>query len=145
VIVVDASVFVKLLKQEENSTLARSLIDRMLEQRESERYLAPSILLYEALSAALHVELPLEKVGSLLNGLRECGLAIEDPSTADLALAEKIARSEAPGGGYPALFDSIYHAMAIARGGTLVTADERHFRKAKHYGNVALLSNWQPE
>ena len=144
-IVVDASVFVKLLKEEEGSSLARSLVDRLLEQREDERYLAPSILLYEALSAALHVELPLEKVGSLLDGFREFGLAIEDPSTAELALAEKIARSEAPGGGHPALFDSIYHAMAIARGGTLVTSDERHFRKAEHYGNVVLLSKWRPE
>jgi predicted nucleic acid-binding protein len=145
VIVVDASVFVKLFKDEEDSALARSLVDRMLEHREDEGYLAPSIVLYESLSAALHVELPLDKVGSLFNGFREFGLAIEDPTAAELALAEKIARSEAPGGGYPALFDSIYHAMAIERGGTFITADERHFRKAKQFGGVVLLADWRPE
>jgi predicted nucleic acid-binding protein len=143
VIVVDASVFVKLFKEEEDSALARLFVDRMLERGEG--YAAPSIVLYESLAAALHVELPLDRVGSLFGGFRDFGLIVEDPTAAELALAEKIARSEAPGGGYPALFDSIYHAMAIQRGGTFITADERHFRKAKQFGSVTLLTDWQPE
>ena len=62
-IVVDASVFVKLFKQEEDSDLARSFIDQMLDREEG--YVAPSIALYESLSAALHVELPLPSCGPL--------------------------------------------------------------------------------
>jgi predicted nucleic acid-binding protein len=142
-IVVDASVLVKLFKREEDSDLARSFVDHMLDSGQG--YLAPSIVIYESLSAALHVELPLDEIGSLFNEFREFGLAIEEPTVKELALAEKIARSRAPGGGYPALFDSIYHAMAIERGGTFVTADERHFRKAKQFGRVIMLSDWRAE
>jgi predicted nucleic acid-binding protein len=142
-IVVDASVFVKLFKREEGSDLARSFIDHMLDSRQG--YTAPSIVLYESLSAALHVELPLDGIGSLFNEFREFGLTIEGPTVKELALAEKIARSRAPSGGYPALFDSIYHAMAIERGGTFVTADERHFTKAKQFGSVVLLADWRPD
>jgi predicted nucleic acid-binding protein len=141
VIVIDASVFVKLFKKEEGSDIARALIDHILEQRDT--FLAPSILLYEALSAALHVEQPFDKIGDLFDQLRDFGLGIEEPTKDELVLSEKIARTEAPGGGYPTLFDSIYHAMAIRRGGTLVTADRRHLAKAEHLGSVMLLSDWR--
>ena len=141
-IVVDASIFVKLFKQEEDSDVARSFIDYMLDRGQG--YLAPSLAIYEALSAALHVELRLDKVGSLFNEFRELGLAIEEPTTVELALAEKIARTAAPGGGYPTLFDSIYHAMAIERSGLFVTADKRHFAKAKQFGSVMMLTDWKP-
>lgn len=142
-IVVDASVFVKLLKQEEGSEAARDLVDRMVEQGQG--YLAPSIVLYEALSAALHVELPLTVVGQLFDQFRELGLTIEEPTIQDLVTAEKIATSAAPDKGHPTLFDSIYHAMAIERGGTFVTADQRHFAKTKQIGSVVLLADWQPD
>jgi predicted nucleic acid-binding protein len=140
-IVVDASVFVKLFEQEEDSEAARNLVDRMLEQGQG--FLAPSVVLYEALSAALHVELPLTVVGQLFAQFRELGLAIEEPTAQDLATAEKIATSAAPGNGYPTLFDGIYHAMALERGGTFVTADQRHVAKAAQFGSVVLLADWQ--
>ncbi|WFP64405.1 type II toxin-antitoxin system VapC family toxin [Mesorhizobium sp. WSM4904] len=140
-IVVDASVFVKLFKQEDDSEAARSLVDHMLEQGQG--FLAPSVVLYEALSAALHVELPLTVIGQLFDQFRELGLVIEEPTTQDLATAEKIATSAAPGNGYPTLFDSIYHAMALERGGTFVTADQRHVAKAAQFGSVVLLADWR--
>ena len=86
----------------------------------------------------------LDKLGSLFNEFRELGLAIEEPTAVELALAEKIARSAAPGGGYPTLFDSIYHAMAIERSGVFVTADKRHFAIAKQFGNVVMSADWKP-
>lgn len=140
-IVVDASVFVKLLKEEDGSDLARSFIDHMLAKGTG--YLVPSIALYESLSAALHVEVPLDTVGKIFEEFRALGLAIEEPSQADLKLAETIARNQSPGGGYPTLFDSIYHAMAIERDGTFVTADTRHVTKAEEYGHVSLLVDWR--
>ncbi|CDX42573.1 putative ribonuclease VapC 3 [Mesorhizobium sp. ORS 3359] len=141
-IVVDASVFVKLFKHEEDSEAARNFVDRMVEQGQG--FLAPSIVLYEALSAALQVELPLATVGRLFEQFRELGLMIEEPTTRDLATAEKIATSATSGNGYPTLFDSIYHAMALERGGTFVTADQRHIAKAGQFGSVVLLTDWQP-
>ena len=54
IVVVDASVFVKLFKKEEDSDIARSFIDYMLDRGQG--YLAPSLAIYEPRSAALHVE-----------------------------------------------------------------------------------------
>jgi predicted nucleic acid-binding protein len=144
VIVLDASVLVKLFKNEEDSALARQFIDIQLLDRK-DAFLAPSVLIYEALSAALHVEQPFDRITSLLDHLRTLGLMIEEPEATELILAEKIARTEAPGGGFPTLFDSIYHAMAIERHAMLITADRRHFAKAGNFGHITLLADWRPD
>ena len=34
--------------------------------------------------------------------------------------------------------------MAIERNGVFVTADKRHFAKAKQFGNVVMLADWKP-
>ncbi len=53
-----------------------------------------------------------------------------------------MATAAAPGGGYPTLFDSIYHAMALERGGVFVTADRKHVDRTRSFGGVMLLSEW---
>ena len=42
------------------------------------------------------------------------------------------------------LFDTLYHAVALVHGGTLVTADAKYFKKAKMQGAVVWLGavNW---
>lgn len=40
------------------------------------------------------------------------------------------------------LFDTLYHAVAIESGATLVTADERYYGKAAHLGSIVLLENF---
>jgi predicted nucleic acid-binding protein len=139
-IVIDASVFVKLFKTEDDSAAARALIDHVVVDEAPS--LAPSIVLYETLSAALHIGHSFDKVGTLFEQLRTFGLVIREPTKDELMLAERIATTKAPTGGYPTLFDSIYHAMAIVRGATFITADERHMMKAGHFGSVALLADW---
>lgn len=37
------------------------------------------------------------------------------------------------------LFDTLYHAVALESGSTLLTADLRYYRKATRYGNIRLL------
>lgn len=37
------------------------------------------------------------------------------------------------------LFDTLYHAVAMESGATLVTADERYFKKAENLGYIVLL------
>ncbi len=39
------------------------------------------------------------------------------------------------------LFDTLYHAVALEEGATLVTADEVHFAKARRLGNIELLAD----
>jgi predicted nucleic acid-binding protein len=40
------------------------------------------------------------------------------------------------------LFDTLYHAVALEEGATLVTADEAYFRKARALGGIQLLADF---
>ena len=40
------------------------------------------------------------------------------------------------------LFDTLYHATALAHGATLITADERYYAKAAALGGVRLLKDF---
>jgi hypothetical protein len=41
------------------------------------------------------------------------------------------------------LFDTLYHAVALEHeDALLVTADDRYYRKAEHYGTIAVLRDW---
>jgi predicted nucleic acid-binding protein len=42
------------------------------------------------------------------------------------------------------LFDTLYHAVALEKGATLVTADEVYFSKAKALGAIQLLRDFTP-
>ncbi|MDA2929371.1 type II toxin-antitoxin system VapC family toxin [Acidobacteria bacterium AH-259-O06] len=39
-------------------------------------------------------------------------------------------------------YDAAYHATALKRGGTFLTADTRYVEKAKDLGHLALLPEW---
>ncbi len=41
-------------------------------------------------------------------------------------------------------YDAAYHALAVVRGGTMLTADRRYARKAGRAGHVRLLDDWRP-
>jgi predicted nucleic acid-binding protein len=41
------------------------------------------------------------------------------------------------------LFDTLYHAVALEVGATLVTADEVYFSKARHLGAIQLLADFE--
>jgi predicted nucleic acid-binding protein len=141
-LVVDASVLIKLLRAEVDSHMARTMFDALMER--AEPFLAPSIVLYELLSNALHFERPFAEVADLISELQLLGLSVEEPTKADLRRAQAICTVRAAVGGYPTLIDSIYHAMAIERRGIFVTADAKHIAKTAHLGHVTLLADWRP-
>lgn len=142
-IVLDASVFVKVIHEEDGSDRARTLLEHA--SRGAFELLAPGVMKYEALGAALHYSVPFGNVLSLFEIMQASGFAFVEPSADEILLAEEIATMPVPGGGYAELFDAIYHAVALSRGGTFVTADQRHIRKAGHLGAVRLLTDWQPD
>ena len=45
--------------------------------------------------------------------------------------------------GFPTIYDSIYHALAIQLDAVFLTADKKHYAKAKEYGHIKLLSEWE--
>jgi predicted nucleic acid-binding protein len=137
-IVVDASVFNKLFLDEIDKEDALALFRYSLEN--DVQLVAPNLLFYESLSAALHYEIPFEIVYQTLTVQRAAGMRLIEPSFATLRLAQKMASEGNKKIGYPSLQDSIYHAMAIELEGVFVTADQRHVAKCGHFGHVALLS-----
>jgi predicted nucleic acid-binding protein len=40
------------------------------------------------------------------------------------------------------VFDTLYHAVALERGATLITADTRYYRIARRQGCIVLLDEW---
>ena len=141
-IIPDASVVGKLFLREEDSPVAEALIGHTISH--NVKFVAPAVLLYEILSIAVRHSVPFELVLNLVDKLRSGGLDLQDPTSAELLTAEKITTSGHRKTGYPALYDSIFHAMAIERGGVFVTADRRHYAKTKQFGSVVLLADWQP-
>jgi predicted nucleic acid-binding protein len=39
-------------------------------------------------------------------------------------------------------YDAAYHALAIWRGGTMLTADRRYVTRVRASGSVALIDEW---
>jgi len=66
--------------------------------------------------------------------------AMELPVTTDLAIYKRASRLAAALDHH--LFDTFYHAVAFEREATLVTADDRYFRKAKPLGSIMALGAW---
>lgn len=141
-IVVDVSVFAKLFLDEPDRGQAEALFSHALET--DLPLIAPGLLLYEALSVGIRYSVPFGAISGLLSRLRMAGLELAEPTEEELLVAERIATTGSKSAGYPGLQDSVYHAMAIERGGTFVTADTRHVAKAGEYGHVSLLADWRP-
>jgi predicted nucleic acid-binding protein len=41
-------------------------------------------------------------------------------------------------------YDAAYHALALVRGGTMLTADRRYAKKAQGAGQIQELDDWRP-
>ncbi len=100
-------------------------------------------MLYEALLAALHFQIPFQTVHELLTLQRKAGMKLVDLPAEVLELAETITTSGTKKSGHPSLQDSLYHALAIHVGGDFVTIDRKHVIKTKYPGHVILLSDWK--
>jgi predicted nucleic acid-binding protein len=69
--------------------------------------------------------------------------ALELPVLADIAVFRRASRLGAELSHH--LFDTLYHAVALESGTTLVTADDPYFRKACHIGHIVQLRSWTKE
>lgn len=139
-VVIDASVFNKLFLAEEDSDQAKAFVGAVFTTNRT--MLAPTLLRLETCKTALHFGLDFSVPFDLLRAHVDAGLVLIDPSDAIWRTAGEIARTGYKKTGYPALEDSLYHALAIHADGTFVTADHRHVAKTKSFGHAMLLSEW---
>ena len=140
-IVVDISVVAKLFLPEEGQEKAHQLFEHSVEN--SIPVVAPTILFYEAASVALRYDVSFDLIFELIDRLAAVGFRLISPTRDDMRRTYQITTAGHLKADHPGLNDSIYHAMAIERGGVFVTADQRHFAKAKQFGSVVLLADWE--
>lgn len=141
VVVVDASVVAKTLIDESDSHVAIGFLRACVMKRV--RVIAPSHIQYEVASIAIKKLVPVDLVTSLFEGNILKLVCLESPNRLTWLQAEKICQAGHEKSGYPSMYDSIYHAMAIVEGGSFVTADKRHYAKSKKFGHIVLMQDWE--
>ena len=94
--------------------------------------------------AGLRYGIPFQVILEILESAEGAFLRLVEPDAEDWLLAERIASGH-PSFGRPGLADSLYHSIAIRRGGNMITADRAHFNKTRHLRHIALLQGWGAE
>ena len=137
--VIDASVILKWLLQdpstEPNTDTAIAVLDSVIDGKVE--ILQPTHWLAEvaAVLARLSPSTAADDVQRLA--------ALEFPINDDPAVMQRATQMAVESGQH--VFDTLYHAVAIEHeDATLVTADDRYFAKAEHYGRIVRLSAWAP-
>lgn len=141
IFVVDANVFIKLFVKESDSVQAHKFFRAAVEN--NAMLLAPTLFRYEVWEAARVNGIPLDIALNLLAAQEGYCLHIIEPSRRHVLKAETIANKGHQKSGFPSMYDSIFHALAIESDGVFITADHKHYAKAKTFGHIALLSAWR--
>ena len=140
IIIVDANIAVKVLHDEPDSEQAKEFFKSCAE--ENARLLVPEHFIYELVNVCQRVGVEVERVLEFYDALNNSILTPVTPQKSVWLLAEKIAKDGHPQSGFPSIYDSIYHALAIEVGGVFTTADKRHHSKTQRYGSILLLEEW---
>ena len=105
--------------------------------------LVPSLFLYEVLSIAAISCFPTQSAYDLISQYQRANLDIVEPDQQTMLKAIAICEQGHEKSGFPSFYDASYHALAIINACHFITADKRHIAKAKNFGHVTLLSDWQ--
>ena len=137
ILVPDASVILKWTlppKNEQWILQSLALRDAMVESKV--RLLVPSLWLFEV-GNTLQRKFP-ESASKRLSFLIRYGLTESTITTTIRARAFELCTNHGV-----SFYDACYHALAIARDGTFITADEKHLRLAGSSGNICHIRDWQ--
>lgn len=137
-LVVDASVAVKWFvpHRPTEQDVDKAIADSHLLDRAETKLFAPSHWVLEILAVLARIEPGI--VNQALNALEDASpRVIADRRVMQRALDLSVTLDHH-------LFDTLYHAVALEVGATLVTADKAYFDKAQGLGAIAFLPDFQP-
>ncbi|MEN9559680.1 MAG: hypothetical protein RLZZ502_891 [Pseudomonadota bacterium] len=135
-LVLDASVFLKAIKgNEEDSDLAKNLLLHIMD--EDITVLVPRLFYYEVYGVATREGMKCSLIDTMLKDFENTCLRYVTEDHLQVIALTKLGNSKS---GYPSFYDSCYHAIAIAHQCDLVTANKRHYDKAKKLGHIKLLA-----
>lgn len=140
-LVIDSNIFIKVLQLEPDSQTAREFLSYCNQYHIN--LVAPILFRYEVANVCVKNKVDMTKILALLDIYLQHKLTLVEPNRDEWLLAEKICQNGHEKSGYPSMYDSIYHALAIQRNTIFVTADNRHLVKAKQHGSIILLNDWQ--
>jgi predicted nucleic acid-binding protein len=140
-IVIDSNIFIKIFKEEPDSSQAKELLTYVLENNIS--IVAPQLMITETIDVCLY-----NKVATA-STLYDFFETLIDESILTPALTKEVLKIACDmthygheKSGYPTINDCLYHAYALDMGIAFITADGRHKKKTEKYGHIVLLSNW---
>lgn len=137
----DSNIFAKLLFEETDSKLASEFFEQCIHQ--DAKLIVPELFTYEIMSICQYYGGNISKALSMIEAYKDVNLTVISPNINMWKKAANIANDGNPKSGFPSMYDSIYHALAIELDGIFVTADKKHFTKAAQYKNICILSEWQ--
>lgn len=140
-IVLDANVFAKLFVGESDSDLARALM-RFVHHSAVPVQL-PGLFIYEIVQIGRYHGLDTDAVLDFFQTQFLSNWKMVEPNREHWKVAQKISEKGHVKSGYPAMYDSVYHAMAMVDGGAFITADKKYYIKAQSFGHIYLLENWK--
>jgi predicted nucleic acid-binding protein len=140
-IVPDSNIFIKLLLQEPDSAEAVEFIQHCA--ADGVEFFVPEHFVYEIANVCVHYKRPVVDALTLFERHQQAGLQVIMPSKNVWLQAEKICQSGHVKSGFPALYDAIFHALAVELGAVFVTADSRHIAKSSKHGAVCALCDWR--
>lgn len=139
--VIDSCVFMKLFLNEEDDEIAEKLIQKIVTN--NELIYVPDIFIYEVANITAAQQLDASQVFAILEKHKKSILKVIAPDYDILNQAIKMAKNGNNKSGYPSVYDCSYHALAIKLGCNFVTSDKKHFVKAKKFGFIKLLKEYE--
>ncbi len=140
-VVVDANIVAKTFLDEADSQVALDVFGACLENEVP--IIAPDLLKYEVAQTALRHKVSVKTVFKIFEDQISTLVDQQAPSLEAWQKAEEIFSHGHVKSGYPSMYDSIYHAIAVVEDGVFITADKRHYEKVKSFGHIVLLENWE--
>ena len=140
-IIPDSNIFIKLLHPEHDSEEVKVFFKTCAEL--NTKLIVPELFKYEISAVACSFKCDLKKTLDLYYMHTRAIMTVSTPNEETWLLAEKITQAGSQQSGFPSLYDSIYHALAINLNGVFLTADKKHYDKAKEFGHIALLEVWE--
>jgi len=140
-IVIDSNVLAKLFSQESDSATALAALSHFAETETP--VIVPTLFPYELAQIARYHGFPVPDALALLEAQLSHNWQLVAPQGRHWQKAEAISHYGHEKSGYPALYDAIYHALAILSESVFLTADQKYYRKARQFGHILLLADWQ--
>ena len=139
-VVLDANIFLKLFKEENDSGEAKKLIQHLAQSLTP--ILAPCVVINETLHACEREKIDISVACRLFIELQRSNLTLMLMTEGLIERAYQITKIGHEKSGFPTFSDSVYHAIALQENAVFITADHRHFVKTERLGHILMLDQW---